>query len=129
MPSDFVLLLMHYLRNQTAKITWDGEHGDYHRIDMGVRQGGISYPILIKLYINDLISEIFNMDIGCCLSSLRMKIVAYADDIVILSSRVQHLESLYEVLVNSVERLKLEINKTKSKCVIFERARHALHND
>ena len=28
-----------------------------------------------------------------------------------------------------MERLKLEINKTKSKCVIFERARHALHDD
>ena len=31
--------------------------------------------------------------------------------------------------MNSVERLKLEINKTKSKCFTFERDRHALHDD
>ena len=102
---------MHYLRNQTARITWDGEHEDFHRINIGVRQEGILSTIIFKLYINYLISEISNMGIGCCLSFLRMNIIAYSDDIVILSSRVQHLESLYEVLVNSVERLKLEIHK------------------
>ena len=46
LPIDIVLLVMHYLRNQKAKIVWDGEYGTYHIIDEGVRQGGILSPFL-----------------------------------------------------------------------------------
>ena len=41
LPVDIVLLIMHYLRNQSARIVWGGEVGNYFDIDEGVRQGGI----------------------------------------------------------------------------------------
>ena len=37
LPTDIVLLIMHYLRNQTARITWNDAKGDYFNIEEGVR--------------------------------------------------------------------------------------------
>ena len=77
---------MHYLRNQTARITWNGEAGDYHFVNEGVRQGGILSPILFKLYIDNMICDISEMGVGCKLGFNRLNILAYVDDIVILSN-------------------------------------------
>lgn len=110
-PSDIVYLIMHYLRNQTVRITWDRGYRECHRIDKVVRQGDILSPLLSKLYIDDLISDILNMSIGCCEVFLRMNIIAYSDDIVILSNAVHHFETLYHNLVNTVANENLELVK------------------
>ena len=82
LPIDIILLVMHFLRNQIAKIVWDGEYGTYHIINEGVRQGGILSPFLFKLYIDSMIREISELEIGCSLRFTRLNILAYADDII-----------------------------------------------
>ena len=50
-----------------------------------------------------------------------MNILAYADDLVLISDKKENLEILYNKLEDEMRYLKLLINKTKSKCMIFER--------
>ena len=118
-PPDIVLFILHYLRNQKARIVWNGEKGNYINIEKGVRQGGILSPMLFKLYIDDILSEICNSGIGCKYGILRMNILAYADDLVILANSQCQLAQLYKILEIRMGERKLLINKNKSKCMIF----------
>ena len=120
-PPDLVLLLMQYLRNQQARVCWNEGRGHYSYIDKGVRQGGILSPFLFKLYIDDLIEKISLVNSGCRLGFVRMNILAYADDLVLISDSKDSLEILYKILDMEIRKLKLIINKNKSKCMIFER--------
>lgn len=90
-------------------------------IEKGVRQGGILSPLLFKLYVDNLISDIAKKNVGCQLGLLRLNIIAYADDLVILADTVEHLEYLYGILDEGIRNLKLLMNKTKSKCMIFQK--------
>ena len=72
---------MHYLRNQTARVVWDGVKGEFHDVNEGVRQGGILSPLLFKLYLDSVLSEISGMELGCRRGFAGVNILAYADDI------------------------------------------------
>ena len=122
-PPDIALFLIHYLRNQRARIVWNGVMGEYRYIEKGVRQGGILSPLLFKLYIDDVLQEISQMNIGCRLGILRMNILAYADDLVLLAITPSQLNQLYEILEDKFKHLKLNINRDKSKCMIFRKTR------
>ena len=88
-------------------------------VDKGVRQGGILSPLLFKLYIDDIINEISNMDVGCKFGVVRLNILAYADDFVLMASSRSALSKLYEALLEKTRVKKLNINKEKSQCMIF----------
>lgn len=125
-PVDLVFLIMHYLRNQTARVVWNGTAGQYHVINEGVRQGGILSPFLFKLYIDHVISDLSTMEIGCRLGLVRMNVIAYADDIVLISNTKENLEKLYISFVDHIKYLKLKMNTTKSKCMVFENSRFGI---
>ena len=120
-PPDIVLLLMHYFRNQQARVCWNGGQGGYSYINKGVRQGGIVSPFLFKLYIDGLIERISLSNVGCMLGLIRINILAYADDIVLITDSESNLKYLYNILNEEILKLRLMINKNKSKCMIFER--------
>lgn len=120
-PPDITLILMHYFCNQSARICWNGGRGSYMKIEQGVRQGGILSPFLFKLYIDNVIQRLSEQSVGCQLGFLRINVIAYADDIVILADTQEHLEYLYNILEDDINKLKLSMNKTKSKCIIFRK--------
>ena len=93
-PPDIVLVIMHYLRNQSARVCWNNAKGEYMYINKGVRQGGILSPFLFKLYIDNIISLISEQNVGCKLGFLRINIIAYADDLVLLADSVDNLRFL-----------------------------------
>ena len=128
-PPDIVFTLMTYLRNQKARIVWNKQNGNYHYINSGVRQGGILSPILFKLYVDDVFKTISSMNVGCRLGTLRMNIIAYADDIVILSDNRSNLECLLEMFENKVQAIRLSINASKTKCIIFHRKAKSAGSD
>ena len=118
-PPDIVLLLMYYLRNQKARIVWNGVKGKYYTIEKGVRQGGILSPLLFKLYIDDLLGEITDCGTGCRLGILRINVLAYADDLVLLANTREQLAILYQLLKAGLRDKQLIINQNKSKVMIF----------
>ena len=107
------------MRNQTARIVWNGVKGSYGRIEKGVRQGGILSPFLFKLYIDDVLQEIAGMEVGCRLGILRINILAYADDLVLIADNQSNLAKLYRILDERIRQLDLSMNKIKSKAMIF----------
>ena len=84
--ADIVLLVGSYLRNQVACIKWNDVIGNYRVVNSGVRQGGILSPFLFNLYVDNLIANISNIGYGCKFGLSRVNIIAYADDMVLLSN-------------------------------------------
>ena len=121
-PPDLVLLIMRYLRNQSARVCWNGHKGHYVFLERGVRQGGILSPFLFKLYIDHLLTQIANANIGCKLGILRINVIAYADDIVLLADSMDNISKLYKLLKDGLQKLQLNMNKTKSKCMVFQKS-------
>ena len=112
---------MCYLRNQSARVCWNGSSGGYCDIDQGVRQGGILSPFLFKLYIDELLSDISDLKVGCRLGLIRLNIIGYADDLVLIADSIKNLKHLYNLLRQKILGLKLKLNINKSKCMIFEK--------
>ena len=73
------------------------------------------------MYIDDVLNDISNSNIGCKLGILRLNILAYADDLVLLARTEDQLETLYKILDAGMSNLKLSINKSKTKCIIFHK--------
>ena len=119
LPPYIVLIIMYYLRNQSARVCWNKMYGREKLVNKGVRQGGILSPHLFKLYIDDLIALISSENTGCRLGFLRMNIIAYADDLALLADSKENLSQLYNVLRVGLANLKLILNKDKSLCMFF----------
>ena len=64
-----------------------------------------------------------NRNVGCSLGILRINVLAYADDIVLLGNSIKQLEILYRILKMGMEKCKLCINMTKTKCMVFDKNR------
>ena len=118
-PIDVTLIVLHYLRNQTANIKWKNVYSEYRIIEKGVRQGGVLSPFLFNFYINTIISEVVKSNIGCKFGDIRCNILAYADDIVLLADKVSHMEILYRNFCFLIREHRLKINREKTKCMIF----------
>ena len=68
---------------------------DVFCVDSGVKQGCILSPILFCLYLNDLPDELPG---GLNVAGVNIKILLYADDIVLLSDTSTDLQSMIDAL-------------------------------
>ena len=98
-----------------------GKLGNYKHIERGVRQGCILSPILFNFYINSIIDDISSLQVGCRLGLARINIILYADDVVLLTNSLEDSNLIYKKFKFLVEKIKLKINKTKSKCLVFRK--------
>ena len=132
-PYDIINSLMYYLRNQSAYVRWGGVNSNTMKIFIGTRQGGSISPFLFKLYVDKMITNvndvISDFDAPCKIGFLKINILAYADDVVLIAPSLARLKCLYRVFANSISFLKLVINKTKTKCIIFNKNNRFVENE
>ena len=67
---------------------------DVIKINNGVKQGGVLSPSLFNFFINDLIEQVINEDGGCKIGNIKTSILAYCDDLILLSTSLKKLENL-----------------------------------
>ena len=108
----------------------DGQKSDFFGSFKGVRQGENLSPLLFSLFLNDL--EDFFVDNGCSNLNcdlnipgmdlekfIRLLVLLYADDTILLASSRFALQKELDVLNLYCQKWQLEVNPTKSKVVIF----------
>ncbi|WP_260866205.1 reverse transcriptase domain-containing protein, partial [Paenibacillus xylanexedens] len=85
------------------------ENGIHHRAEKGSPQGGPLSPLLANIYLNEFDQE---------MEQRGVKVIRYADDIVILAKSKRAASRLLESSRKVLEqKLKLQMNQRKSKVV------------
>ena len=69
---------------QQVSIKWGNTISQYFTICNGVPQGGILFPILFALYVNQLTNKLIACKAGCYFNDMCINYVLYADDICLL---------------------------------------------
>ena len=118
-PIDIIKLIKMYLENQSACVVWNGKKSNFVNVGIGVRQGGILSPLLFKVYIDGIIRSITKLGIGCKLGFSTVNIICYADDVVLLATSLEDLNTLYSTFNFLISNLNLKININKSKVMLF----------
>jgi hypothetical protein len=85
----------------------------------GVKQGGVLSAYLFNFFINELIEECLKLGIGAKIGNHNVSIVAYCDDILLISPTVCHMNRLVDACYHFSVNWKMEFNPTKSLLTCF----------
>ena len=108
--------------NPRSCVVLNSHETDYFECPIGVKQGDCLSPTLFAIFINDLASEIKNLNIGINLNFEGgqdiehniLNILLYADDIVCLAESENDLQDILIIIENWCKKWRLEINLTKT---------------
>lgn len=124
--SSKIVRLIQSLYDGCSSVVWDGQNlSEKFNVDCGVKQGCILSPILFSLYLNDLPNVLSG---GVNVANTNIKILLYADDIVLLSDSADVLQIMINELYNYCNTWSLKVNLSKSKILIFRKSNRAPQN-
>ena len=81
----------------------------------GVRQGDSLSPTLFSIYLNDLATEIKDLNVGVPVADIDISLLLYADDIVLLAPNDEKLQSVLNVVHKWCRTWGMEINSKKTQ--------------
>lgn len=114
-----VKILLNMLSKQYFNVNVNGTYSDRKKIGNGVRQGGIISPLLFAIYMNDILTSLSKIKTGCRIGGNLLNIMAYADDVVLVSPSVTGLQQLLSEFHAGIESLSLKMNVEKSTSIVF----------
>ena len=105
---------MAYFSDSSTVVSVNGVRSQSFKTTEGVKQGGVISPHLFNFFINGLVTEIKSINVGALLGDLNVSIVAYCDDIILVSSSEKHMRMMLESCERYAGDWKLEYNPLKS---------------
>ena len=113
-PSQYVKILVNWYSSQQMCVRWGSSLSEAFSVKNGVKQGGCLSPLLFNVYLNDLLIQIRKLRTGCHLAGLPANVIAYADDVVLLSPTRQGLQTLVDTAQNFAQNMDIRFNVKKS---------------
>ena len=119
-PNEIVALLIKLYLNGTAVVHYASHQSPKpFALTQGVRQGGILSPFLYNIYTEDLLQHIKSLEIGTYLpNNLHTAIIAYADDIILLSPTLSHLQTMIDQCISHGINNCLKYNQSKTQFTV-----------
>ena len=95
LSSVIIRALLKWYTDQRVNVSWNNCYSDKFSVSNGVRQGGMlsPIPILLTVYIDDLLFELEKSGVGCYWNHHFVGAVCYADDIALLAPSLLHYVS------------------------------------
>jgi len=87
----------------------------------GVRQGGIISPILFSVYLDGLLLQLRNSDVGCYIGNFFVGALAYANDLALLAPSASAMRLLLKICHDYSKKFSIVFNASKSACLMVTR--------
>jgi len=110
----FLMVLINWYSKCYAAVRWNGIFSRVFDISCGVRQGGVLSPILFAVYVDDIIVNLRESQMGCSINGLYIGCVMYADDLLLLSASLTSLQKMISICELEVHYLDMKFNVSKS---------------
>ena len=107
----------------SACIKLSGTHSNWFQTVSGVRQGDSLSPTLFNVYINDLVEEISDLNLGVNIGESILSTLLYADDLVLMADTEENLHTMLNKLYDWCKRWQMKINFNKTNVIHFRSKR------
>jgi hypothetical protein len=118
-PDPWWCILYMWYKYLKVRIKWNGNLSDCFRIERGTRQGGLTSPFLFNIFYQDLVSDLHMTTGGLKIDNISYSVLAYADDLLLLSATVSGLQGLINYANEYIKSHGLNFNNSKTKCITF----------
>ena len=98
---------------------------DDGKILQGLKQGGVLSTSLLILYMDEKIKLIQRENIGATVGRMRVGIIAYADDKVLISSDLVEMQQLLDIAYHHICLWRYQYNMAKCKVLVYRRRHYA----
>ena len=88
---------------------------------IGVRQGDTLSPTLFNLFVNNLATEINELNCGVKIGNKMVSVLLYADDIVLISETEEYLQKMLDTVHLWCQKWQLNINCSKTQIIHFRK--------
>ena len=126
-PKVFLDIIMTWHNGLQCRVKWDGVYSEWFHITADVRQGGVLSPELYCLYVDDLISILQSMRVGCYVKNIFAAALFYADDMAVLAPSLKGLQKLLDACAAYCTEWDIKLNAKKTKNICFGKGNSPTH--
>jgi hypothetical protein len=92
---------------------------DFFSIPNGLKQGCVISPTLFKIYINDLASELNELNCGVQYNDSNVSLLMFADDVVIMAPSAEHLQRSLDGVDSWCKKWRMTLNGSKTQVIHY----------
>ncbi|KAI5707335.1 hypothetical protein M8J77_000363 [Diaphorina citri] len=119
-PKKLINLIKACMTTAQCKVRVNGQLSDTFEVRTGLKQGDCLSPILFNIILERAIRRVTTMNTGIEIGR-KVNILAYADDIILISDSKEGIKSLVRSLTEETTPVGLVINVEKTKYMHFTR--------
>jgi len=111
--------LLSWYKTQQMQVRWNSSLSPPFATTNGVRQGGVLSPILFTIYLDDLLTGLKDLGVGCHWDGCFVGAVGYADDVALLAPSPSALRIMLHFCENFANMHSLTFNASKTQLIRF----------
>ncbi|CAF1136071.1 unnamed protein product, partial [Brachionus calyciflorus] len=92
------IALMEYYKYFLMLVQNENEYSNIFETKTGVKQGGAASPRLFSVYIEGLIERVEKLKVGIFIGGVKVDIIVYADDVLLISTSLSGLQKQLDVV-------------------------------
>jgi hypothetical protein len=117
--SSKIVQVIRSLYENTESMVWGTDSvSNSFKTECGLKQGCLLSPLIYSLYVNDLNDH---LESGIKVAGLNIKVLLYADDVVMVSDNRLMLQKMINQLETYNDTWNLTLNMEKSKIMVFRK--------
>ena len=118
-----IKLLVFMYTHQCLNVRWQSFTTRSFSCSNGIKQGGVLSPILFCLYMDEVLSRLKTLGVGCYVGSTYAGALCYADDLCLLAPSRGAAQQMLSICEKFANDFNVSFNSKKSKTIVHEPVR------